>query len=103
MGSFAQFGATLPPQVVSLVNERGALRRLLEWQDRLFGLFLGLRQSCQHPQVVRQHPPRQGLLPVAKPLGHTGPVIEDTARSLINGLIREGRLEKDGDRICRVS
>jgi len=33
----------------------------------------------------------------------TGPVIEDTARSLINGLIREGRLEKDGDRIRRVS
>lgn len=33
----------------------------------------------------------------------TGPIIEDTARSLINGLIREGRLEKDGDRIRRVS
>ena len=33
----------------------------------------------------------------------TGPVIEDTARSLINGLLREGRLEKDGDRIRRVS
>lgn len=26
----------------------------------------------------------------------TGPVIEDTARSLINGLLREGRLEADG-------
>ncbi len=33
----------------------------------------------------------------------TGPIIEDAARSLINGLIREGRLEKDGDRIRRVS
>jgi hypothetical protein len=33
----------------------------------------------------------------------TGPIIEDTSRSLINGLIREGRLEKDGDRIRRSS
>ena len=33
----------------------------------------------------------------------TGPIIEDTARSLINGLIREGRLEKDGDRIRKSS
>jgi hypothetical protein len=33
----------------------------------------------------------------------TGSVIEETARSLINGLIREGRLEKDGDRIRRIS
>ena len=33
----------------------------------------------------------------------TGSVIEDTARSLINGLIRDGRLEKDGERIRRVS
>ncbi len=32
----------------------------------------------------------------------TGPVIEDTARSLINGLIRDGRLESDGDRIRRA-
>lgn len=31
----------------------------------------------------------------------TGPVIEETARSLINGLIREDRLEADGDRIRR--
>jgi type I restriction enzyme S subunit len=29
----------------------------------------------------------------------TGPVIEDTARSLINGLLREGRLEADADLI----
>jgi len=35
--------------------------------------------------------------------GRVGPVIEETARSLINGLIREGRLETDGrDRIRRV-
>ena len=33
----------------------------------------------------------------------TGNVIEDIARSLINGLIREGRLDKDGDRIRRSS
>ena len=31
----------------------------------------------------------------------TGPVIEETARSLINGLIRENRLEADGERIRR--
>jgi hypothetical protein len=31
----------------------------------------------------------------------TGPVIEDTARSLINGLLREGHLEKDGERVRR--
>jgi hypothetical protein len=33
----------------------------------------------------------------------TGPIIEDTARSLINGLIREGRLEAESGRIRRVS
>ena len=33
----------------------------------------------------------------------TGPLIEDTARSLINGLLREGRLEADGaDMIRRI-
>ena len=31
----------------------------------------------------------------------TGPVIEEIARSLINGLLREGRLEKEGDRLRR--
>ena len=31
----------------------------------------------------------------------TGPVIEDTARSLINGLLREGRLEADGAELIR--
>jgi hypothetical protein len=31
----------------------------------------------------------------------TGPVIEDTARSLINGLLREGRLEADSARSLR--
>jgi hypothetical protein len=33
----------------------------------------------------------------------TGPVIIETARSLINGLTCEGRLEKDGDRIRKAS
>ncbi|MEO8614184.1 MAG: hypothetical protein ABI600_03505 [Luteolibacter sp.] len=32
----------------------------------------------------------------------TGSVIDETARSLIKGLLREGRLEKDGDCIRRV-
>jgi hypothetical protein len=32
----------------------------------------------------------------------TGPTIDDTARSLINGLIREGRLESEGTRVRRV-
>ena len=32
----------------------------------------------------------------------TGSIIDETARSLINGLLREGRLEKDGDCIRRV-
>ena len=31
----------------------------------------------------------------------TGPVIEDTARSVINGLLREGRLEADGAELIR--
>jgi hypothetical protein len=31
----------------------------------------------------------------------TGPLIEETARSLINGLIREGRLESDGSELIR--
>lgn len=33
----------------------------------------------------------------------TGPVIEETARSLINGLLREGRLESDGSSMIRRS
>ena len=36
-------------------------------------------------------------------IGRVGPVIDETARSLINGLIREGRLEADGpERIRRT-
>lgn len=31
----------------------------------------------------------------------TGPKIEEAAASLINGLLREGRMEKDGSRIRR--
>ncbi len=31
----------------------------------------------------------------------TGPVIEDTARSIINGLLREGRLQADGTELIR--
>jgi type I restriction enzyme S subunit len=33
--------------------------------------------------------------------GRVGPVIDETARSLINGLIREGRLEADGSELIR--
>ena len=32
----------------------------------------------------------------------TGPAINESARSIINGLLRENRLESDGDRIRRV-
>jgi hypothetical protein len=32
----------------------------------------------------------------------TGPVLEDTARSLMNGLIRDGRLESDGPNLRRT-
>ena len=32
----------------------------------------------------------------------TGPVLDETARSLINGLLREGRLESQGSQIRRV-
>ncbi len=32
----------------------------------------------------------------------TGSVIDETARSLINSLIRAGRLEKDGNAIRRI-
>jgi hypothetical protein len=32
----------------------------------------------------------------------TGPILEDTARSLMNGLIRDGRLESDGPNLRRT-
>jgi hypothetical protein len=32
----------------------------------------------------------------------TGPAIDEVARSLVNGLIREDRIESNGDRVRRT-
>ena len=86
-----------------LVNENGQLSLgasdLRDYdRDSMKGDFLGAigRTWTEREDAIRLF---------ARWLGYarTGYVIEETARSLINGLIREGRLEKDGDRIRRIS
>jgi hypothetical protein len=49
-----------------------------------------MTESLRHPRFCR-------WLGFAR----TGPVIEDTARSLIHGLLREGRLEASGAEMIR--
>jgi hypothetical protein len=49
-----------------------------------------MTESLRHPRFCR-------WLGFAR----TGPLIEDTGRSLINGLLREGRLEADGAQLIR--
>ncbi|MGE3843380.1 MAG: type ISP restriction/modification enzyme, partial [Vicinamibacterales bacterium] len=86
-----------------LENDGAGLRlqaRSIEEYDRSFlkDQFLA---SLQGRSWTERDEAIRGL---ARWLGfrRTGPAIEDTARSLINGLIREQRLESDGDRIRRA-
>jgi hypothetical protein len=86
-----------------LENEDGQLKLLVgdvrdyerEFQKENFLSAIG-RSWIEREDAIRLF---------ARWLGYarTGPVIEDTARSLINGLLRGGRLEKDGERIRRVA
>ena len=58
--------------------------------------------SLGGPQWTERDEAIRGL---ARWLGfrRTGPSIDETARSLINGLIRQGRLESDGALIRRAA
>jgi hypothetical protein len=85
-----------------LASERGAVRlfaRTIEQYDRDFmkeqflASLLG-RQWIEREDAVRAFARWMGFR-------RTGPTIEDTARSLINGLLRDGRLESNGSQIRR--
>ena len=83
--------------------EGSALRltaRSVEDYDRAFLKDQFLASLAGRAWTERADAPVQ----FARWLGYrrTGPAIEDMVRSLINGLIRTGRLEADGDRIRRV-
>lgn len=84
-----------------LKNERGALsleaRTIAEYRrDFLKSQFLA---SLGRAWTTREDAARA----FARWLGfaRTGPAIAETVRSLINGLLREGRLERNGDAIRR--
>ncbi|MEO5716003.1 MAG: N-6 DNA methylase [Luteolibacter sp.] len=66
----------LKTQFLAAISEQGRVWTTREDAIRTFARWLGFRR--------------------------TGSVIDETARSLIKGLLREGRLEKDGDCIRRV-
>jgi Type ISP C-terminal specificity domain len=83
-----------------LTSERGTVclfARTIEQYDRDFlkeqflASLLG-RQWIEREDAVRAFARWMGFR-------RTGPAIEDTARSLINGLLREGRLESNGSEI----
>ncbi|MDI4235560.1 hypothetical protein OZ411_22390 [Bradyrhizobium sp. Arg237L] len=83
-------------------SERGVIRlfaRAIEDYDRDFlkEQFLASLQGRQW--AVRE----EAIRSFARWMGfrRTGPAIEDAARSLINGLLREGRLESGGSEIRR--
>jgi hypothetical protein len=85
-----------------LASESGALclfARTIEQHDREFlkdqflAALLG-RQWIEREDAVRAFARWMGFR-------RTGPTIEDAARSLINGLLREGRLEREGAQIRR--
>jgi hypothetical protein len=85
-----------------LASEPGTVRlfaRTIEQYDRDFlkeqflASLLG-RQWIEREDAVRAFGRWMGFR-------RTGPAIEDTARSLINGLLRESRLESDGSQIRR--
>lgn len=87
-----------------LENDGGDLRlcaRSVEELDRdflktQFLASLDGRVWCEREGAIRGFARWLGYL-------RTGSTIEETARSLINGLIRDGRLEKDGSLIRRCS
>jgi len=86
-----------------LTNERAELRLLCRSvedyeRDFLKDQFLS---SIGRARTDREEASRS----FARWLGfaRTGPAIEKTARSLINGLLREGRLEADGHNAIRRS
>ena len=66
----------LKTQFLAAISEQGRVWTTREDSIRTFARWLGFRR--------------------------TGSVIDETARSLITGLLREGRLEKDGDCIRRA-
>jgi hypothetical protein len=87
-----------------LTNERGELRvaaRTIEayTRDFLKDQFLA---SLEGRRWIERDEAVRGF---ARWLGfrRAGPAIEETTRSLINGLLRENRLEAEGDRIRRAS
>lgn len=85
-----------------LTSERSTVRlfaRTIEQYDRdflkeQFLASLSGRQWIEREDAVRAFARWMGFR-------RTGPAIEDTARSLINGLLREGRLESQGSQIRR--
>ncbi len=83
-------------------SERGVIRlfaRAIEDYDRDF-----LKEQFLASLQGRQWTAREeAIRSFARWMGfrRTGPAIEDTARSLINGLLREGRLESGGSEIRR--
>lgn len=85
-----------------LVNEGGSLRigtRSIEQYERAF-LKEQFLASLSSRQWIERDEAIRGF---ARWMGYrrTGPAINDAVRSLINGLIRDGRLERDGDRVRR--
>jgi Type ISP C-terminal specificity domain len=86
-----------------LANEHGALRlfaRTIEQYDRdllkeQFLASLAGGQWVERDDAIRNFARWMGFR-------RTGPAIDDTARSLLNGLLREERLERDGSRIRRT-
>ena len=84
-----------------LVNEESVLKILTDDlreldRDFLKELFLAAigRAWINREEAIRAFARYQGF-------ARTGPAIDETARSLINGLLREGRLEADRDNRLR--
>ena len=85
-----------------LENERGTLRLLVrsvenyerDFLKEQFLASLSSRGWVERDEAIRGFARWMGFR-------RTGPAIEETTRSLINGLIREGRLESDSGQIRR--
>ena len=73
--------------------EGGGLRRF----GKRFGHFLGFAHLGQHPEVVRQHAPRQGQFAMRKTLGPQGPrtvtEIKTAQDALLISLGERGRVD----------
>lgn len=86
-----------------LENQGGALRLLVrsvegyrrEFLKEQFLSALGGRQWTEREEAIRAFARWLGF-------ARAGRAIEETARSLINGLLREGRLQAEGSRVRRV-